>query len=227
MTLSAAEDADTVNGTAIFSVASSGLTSVNVNASEADNDVALPSLVSVVVNGADTFFNQNQRSQITSIVITTSAPIANPQTAFSITNIGLFTPTDTPIASSQIQVTASGNVYTLRFLAGPGVVTRLGSGDRGNSLDNGNYVLTVASDRVLGSNTFGAAAADRFFRMYGDSDGDGDNDGADTFAFRSAQQSSNLAFRNSALDYDGDGSVTMGVDSTQLSETKNRRRRLF
>ncbi len=31
VTLSAAEDADTVNGTAIFSVASSGLTSVNVN----------------------------------------------------------------------------------------------------------------------------------------------------------------------------------------------------
>ncbi len=32
VTLSAAEDADTVNGTAIFSVASSGLTTVNVNA---------------------------------------------------------------------------------------------------------------------------------------------------------------------------------------------------
>ncbi len=38
VTLSAAEDADTVNGTAVFAVASSGLTSIDVNATEADND---------------------------------------------------------------------------------------------------------------------------------------------------------------------------------------------
>ncbi len=59
MTLSAAEDADTVNGTAVFAVASSGLTSIDVNASEADNDTQslIVSTTSVSVNegSANTF----------------------------------------------------------------------------------------------------------------------------------------------------------------------------
>ncbi len=59
MTLSAAEDADTVNGTAVFAVASSGLTSIDVNATEADNDTQslIVSTTSVSVNegSANTF----------------------------------------------------------------------------------------------------------------------------------------------------------------------------
>ncbi len=56
VTLSAAEDADTVNGTAVFAVASSGLTSIDVNASEADNDTQslIVSTTSVSVNEGST-----------------------------------------------------------------------------------------------------------------------------------------------------------------------------
>src|SRR3954471_4081549 len=45
VTLRAAEDADTTNGTRAFTVASTGLTSVTVNATEVDNDTATQSLV--------------------------------------------------------------------------------------------------------------------------------------------------------------------------------------
>ncbi len=71
VTLSAAEDADTVNGTAIFSVASSGLTSVNVNATEADNDTQslIVSTTSVSVNeGSTNTFTVRLAAQPTSDV---------------------------------------------------------------------------------------------------------------------------------------------------------------
>ena len=44
VTLAAAEDSDTTNGTRPITVASSGLTSVTVNATEADNDT-VPSIL--------------------------------------------------------------------------------------------------------------------------------------------------------------------------------------
>ncbi|MDX1929827.1 MAG: choice-of-anchor I family protein [Pirellulaceae bacterium] len=185
--------------------------------------VALPTLVSVVVNGADSFLNANQRSVVTSIVVTFSAPIANPLTAFSITNIGLFAPSSIPLAVSQILVSASGSTYTLRFGSGDGVVSRLGSGGLGNSLADGNYRLSISPARVSGTNTFGTAATDRFFRMFGDSDGDGDVDGSDTLAFRRAQGT-----YNSALDYDGNNFVIFGtVDSIFFNANSAKRRRTF
>ncbi len=71
VTLSAAEDADTVNGTAVFAVASSGLTSVNVNATEADNDTQslIVSTTSVSVNeGSTNTFTVRLAAQPTSDV---------------------------------------------------------------------------------------------------------------------------------------------------------------
>jgi hypothetical protein len=181
-------------------------------------------LVSVVVNGADNYANAAQRSQLTSIVVTTDLPLASPSTAFSLTNIGLFTDSNSSLASSQILVSSIGNVYTLRFASGTGVVTRLGTGTQGNSLADGTWVLTVSGNQLTGPNQFGNKYADGLYRMFGDSDGDGDVDGTDTLAFRRAQSASTY---NGALDWDGNGSVTSGVDSQFFSGNVNKRRRVF
>ncbi len=59
VTLSAAEDADAANGTATFTVFSAGLPTVNVAATEADNDtlalVVTPTAVTVAEGGVNTF----------------------------------------------------------------------------------------------------------------------------------------------------------------------------
>ena len=181
-------------------------------------------LVSVSVNGADNFINASQRSQITSVVVVTESVLSDPQTAFSLTNIGLLTASSSSLASSQILVTSVGNVYTLRFGAGAGVVARGGTGARANSLADGNWILSVAGSEVSGSNQFGNRAIDNFFRMFGDSDGDGDVDGTDAVALRRAQSAASY---NAALDWDGNGSVTSGADINYFSLNQNKRRRLF
>jgi Ca2+-binding RTX toxin-like protein len=181
-------------------------------------------LVSVTVNGADNFINARQRSQITSVVVVTESVLSDPQTAFSLTNIGLLTASSSSLASSQILVTSVGNVYTLRFGAGAGVVAREGTGARANSLADGNWILTVAGSEVSGTNQFGNRAVDNFFRMFGDSDGDGDVDGTDAVALRRAQIAASY---NAAMDWDGNGSVTSGADINYFSLNQNKRRRLF
>jgi len=181
-------------------------------------------LVSVSVNGADNFINASQRSQITSVVVVTESVLSDPQTAFSLTNIGLLTASSSSLASSQILVTSVGNVYTLRFGVGAGVVARGGTGARANSLADGNWILTVAGSEVSGTNQFGNRAVDNFFRMFGDSDGDGDVDGTDAVALRRAQSAASY---NAALDWDGNGSVTSGADINYFSLNQNKRRRLF
>jgi hypothetical protein len=179
-------------------------------------------IVSVVVNGGDTYSNQLQRSQVTSLVVTTDLPLTNPNTAFTLTNIGLYTASESSLAASQILVTNVGNVYTLRFGSGAGVVTRQGTGSRSNSLADGNWVLKVTE--ATGANQFGTRAIDKFFRMFGDSDGDGDVDGTDVLALRRAQV---VASYNAALDWDGNGSVAAGVDLSNFSLNQNKRRRSF
>ena len=183
-----------------------------------------PELVSVNINGADSFANPSQRSQLTSLVVTTDLPLTDPATAFTLTNIGLYTASESSLAASQILVTHVGNVYTLRFGPGSGVVTRGGTGIRGNSLADGNWVLKISPTQVTGSNQYGHRAVDKFFRMYGDSDGDGDVDGADVLALRRAQVAASY---NAALDWDGNGSVSAGVDLSNFSLNQNKRRRSF
>jgi VCBS repeat-containing protein len=184
----------------------------------------LNELVSVSINGADTFLNSNQRSQLTSIVVVLDRPLVSPSSAFTLTNIGLLSASDTTLSSSQILVSSVGNVYTLRFASGPGVISRIGSGNRANSLADGNWRLTLSESEISGKNQFGTQAIDNFFRMYGDADGDGDVDGTDSVALRNAQLAGSY---NAALDWDGNGSVTSGLDITNFSANLRKRRRLF
>jgi hypothetical protein len=109
-----------------------------------------------------------------------------------------------------------------------------GAGIIGGSLADGNYLLTVAADHVFASGfkldgnrdgtpndnfTFGAAAVDKFFRFFGDQDGDRDVDATDRFRFLAAKgktrgQAGYLWY----FDYDNDGDVdSVGTDVDQFN----------
>jgi hypothetical protein len=163
--------------------------------------------------------------------------------AFSLENIGLLTSSSSFIPQSQIVVTpssGSASLFTITFDAGSGangsnlngVIKRAGGAAAvatGNSLADGNYILRIDSTKVrgenvplIGDNAFGDVAVDRFFRMFGDSDGDGDVDGTDVNAFRLAQSA-----YSASMDWDGNGSVTAGTDTTNFTANRNKRRRSF
>ncbi len=202
-----------------------------------------PSLVSVVVNGGDTFLNAAQRSQVTSLVVTFSAPVVLAANPFAIVDNGLTSLLGSPVSinPTQILITGSGTTYTLRFGAGPGVITRdtsTGLG-RGNSLADGNFLLTIDPSKVKdlanvqtltptnsfgdGDNEFGDRAVDNFFRLFGDSDGNGWVNSLDTGAFSRAT----LVY-NAAVDFNGDGLVqNSGVDRSNFLGNYNKRRRSF
>jgi hypothetical protein len=184
-----------------------------------------PMFTGATVNGSDnTFLNAAQRSQVTSLVLNFSAPVVINSGAFTLENIGLLTAqTPDALGASQILVTGSGtSQITLRWGAGAGVVTRNGSGALGNSLADGNWRLTINAANVTGqdgglalsgNNLFGASATDNFFRMFGDSNGDGLLTSSDTAAFRAAFSSGSSSFGNAALDWDGDGTVSNATNS--------------
>ena len=205
-----------------------------------------PSFTSAGVNGGVAFANPNQRSMITSLSVSFSSPVSLDPGAFRLENIGLFAPSSVFVPQDQLVISPSSGThasFTITFSAAPGaqsppsngtvvngVVQRAGGplgATNGNSLSDGNYVLRIEPTKVksegfslVGDATFGDLATDRFFRMYGDSDGDGDVDGTDAVALRNAQ----LAY-NAAMDWDGNGSVSAGSDLTQFSSNRNRRRR--
>lgn len=217
---------------------------VDIGAIEVPN---APVLTSVVVNGGDAFASAAQRSQVTSLTVTFNEPVVLAPGAFTILNYGLDSApglagaAPTILDQSQILVTGSGTTYTIRFGAGPGVVTRhtsTGQG-RGNSLVDGNLLLTIDPTKVKeltnirslaatnnfgdGDNEFGDRAVDNFFRLFGDSDGTGVVNSLDTGAFSRA-----LTTYNAAVDFNGDGVVqNSGVDRTGFLGNFNKRRRSF
>ncbi len=188
--------------------------------------VTAPTLNQVIVNGGDSFLNPLQRSQVTSILLSFSAAITLAQSDITIANLGLLA-AQTPVALAANQIVILGNgtsQITLRWGTGSGVDSRGGSGARGNSLSDGNWRLTIAQSKVTGNNTFGATAADNFFRMYGDGNGDGRVDAGDSSLLRAALAAPAV---NAAYDWDGNGSTTSGVDTSNFGTNLGRRRRLF
>lgn len=133
---------------------------------------------------------------------------------------------DGSLVDAHIGITLLGGktVATLTF-AGPEFV--------GGSLADGSYALTVHADHVhdrigrqLDGDGDGASGGDRvdgFFRLFGDSDGDGDVDRLDrdalhTTFLKSAGDPGFLWF----FDFDGDGDVD-GLDNAQFSRRFRRR----
>ncbi len=197
-----------------------------------------PTFNSATVNGTDLFLSSTQRSQLTSLVLNFSAPVIVAPNAFTISNIGLFTAqSPAALGASQIIVSGSGTLQiTLRWGAGPGVIARSGTGSRGNSLADGNWQLSIDPTKVTaaagglsltGGTDFGAVPTDNFFRLYGDSNGDGIVNGTDSGAMRAALAAPTS---NAAFDWDGNGTTTAGVDTSNslnnfYNKTNNKLRR--
>jgi len=131
VTIAAAEDADTTNGTRAFTVASSGLTSVTVNATEVDNDTTTQSLVVT-----PTSLTVNEGSSATFSVRLAVAPTTN----VTVTSTG---------GSGDADLTVTGGAsltFTPANFATPQNVTISAAEDADTT--NGSRTITVASTGI-------------------------------------------------------------------------------
>jgi len=119
-----------------------------------------------------------QRSMVNSLTITFTALVSLDKPAFKLINRGNSSPVDLVFTKDD---SSGKSVVTLTF-QGEGIV--------GGSLADGNYLLTIdVEGDGFGQGSvhqFGADKADKFFRFFGDSDGDRDVDGTDYFRFASS-----------------------------------------
>ena len=164
----------------------------------------LTTVRSVVINdGAP------QRSQVTSVTVTFSGVVSftgDPAAAFTLVG-----PRGNIRLRAAVGLDASGTqtVVTLTFF---------GRGARTGRLPDGGYVLTIDGEQIVDGSgqavdgdrdgMSGGDWVDTFFRLYGDSDGDGDVDEIDRAVFRSVRGTRRgdpgyLPF----LDFDGDGRI--------------------
>ena len=176
------------------------------------NNAVAPQVVDVAIDdGTD------QRSMIRSLTVSFDGIVDTPASAFTLTNLGKQnSPSDTEVTSLSVQrqVVGMQTIATITFGAGPSVIERAS----GNSLADGEFRLDIAGAQItttgggpaMASNyVLGDDATDEFYRLFGDSDGDGDtdfDDFANAFlpAFGTGIGSSNF---KSFMDFDGDNDV--------------------
>ena len=170
------------------------------------NVLNAPTVESVVVND-----NESSRSHINSVTVTFDHLVDVDSQAISLVNQTTEEVVNVGVDLSDVDGKTSA---VITFLSGPSV-SPLANGE--NTLDDGAYELVVDSRRIRTSATditmaedfrFGSTEADRFFRLFGDWDGDSNIDGRDFGAFastfgKSQGQQDFLA----AMDYDQDGDV--------------------
>jgi hypothetical protein len=166
-------------------------------------------VASVVLNDGSA-----QRSMIDSITVTFSGAAILDPGAIELRR------QDGSLVDARISISlVDGKTVAVLSFSGPEFI--------GGSLADGQYTLTVLADRVHdrwgreldgdGDGSAGGNRVDGFFRLFGDSDGDGDVDRLDRDAFRSA-------FKTNAgdagylwyFDFDGDGEVD-GQDNGQFN----------
>ena len=195
------------------------------------NDLVLTAITpvtvqSTVVNGANgavlngTDLASKQRSMVKSLVVTFSDVATLDVGAFAILNRATQAAVGTVLVSAD-----STSGYTVATLTWSGVQTLNGS------LVDGNYQLTIDATKVhdtaLGTNldgdhdgspggnyVFGAAAADKFFRLFGDADGSRKVDGAD-FAYFASSMNKNSTDAGYLWYFDIDNSIK--VDGTDCA----------
>jgi hypothetical protein len=171
--------------------------------------IAPARVASVVLNDGSA-----QRSMVNSVTVTFDGPVTLDTGAFTLNRVD-GGPVELNVAASVV----NGQTVAVLTFAGTDVI--------GGSLTDGSYTLTVQADQVhdrwgreLDGDGNGAAGGDRvdsFFRLFGDSDGDGDVDRLDRDRFRSAFKS--MAGEVNYLwyfDFDGDGDVD-GRDNGQFN----------
>ncbi|MCO8121629.1 PQQ-dependent sugar dehydrogenase [Stieleria sp. TO1_6] len=178
------------------------------------NDDA-PSLIDVVING-----HANQRSIVDQIQLRFDSDVqldASQGDLFRIIN------RDTQESVEVAPTTTVENgrtIVTLAFVDGPAVDSRLLSPP---TLVDGHYQLSINTLRVSiagvildgdgdgiagGDAVFGTQAADRFFRFFGDTDGDADVDGQDYRRFATTYLvPGDQPAHDPSLDFNGDGDV--------------------
>jgi hypothetical protein len=153
---------------------------------------------SVVINDGSA-----QRSMVDSITVTFNTQVDLAPGAFTLVQTYAGATTD---VSGLLHVsTALVNGQTVATL------TFAGSGIVGGSLADGRYTLTTHSGLVTDHQLGAALDGDRvdpFFRLFGDSNGDGKVDGTDLAAFQAAYRSrQGMANYQWYFDYNGDGSI--------------------
>jgi hypothetical protein len=171
------------------------------------HDLRPAQVQSVVVNDGSA-----QRSMVTSITVTFSMQVDIAPGAFTLaqTNAG---------STSDV----SGLLHVSTALTGDGrtvaTLTFAGRGILGDSLADGRYALTIHSnlvtDHQLGApldgdsnGLVGGDRVDHFFRLFGDTNGDGKVDNVDRTAFLVAYRSRrNMANYRGYLDINGDGVI--------------------
>jgi fibronectin-binding autotransporter adhesin len=180
---------------------------------------------------------QVQRTMLTKLVVTfdTAVTIDDPR-AFVVRNRNTNTLAAIRVATA---TNSSGKtVATITFASGANVTTRAAA----NSLVDGNYELQIYGSWItsiatnlkvdaakngnsLGSNdVFGDQALDRFFRLFGDLDGDRDVDALDNAQFKPTLNSTlvaNPTIYKAEFDFDGDGDID-ALDNLRFRQNLNK-----
>ncbi|MCY2981380.1 MAG: right-handed parallel beta-helix repeat-containing protein [Planctomycetota bacterium] len=180
---------------------------------------------------------QVQRSMQTKLVVTfdTAVSIDGPG-AFVVRNRNTNT-----FAATRVATATNSNgktVATITFVNGANVNTRVSA----NSLVDGNYELQIYGSLFTsiatgskvdaakighssGSNdVFGDEAVDRFFRLFGDLDGDRDVDALDNAQFKPTLNSTlvaNPTIYKTEFDFDGDGDID-ALDNLRFRQNLNK-----
>ena len=160
------------------------------------NDDGVPVVTDVQI--AD---GSNQRSIISSLTVTFDGVVDVDADDFSLVNLGTTAvPSSTDVTSLMVdrRVVGLQTIATITFGSGDSVMDR----SSGNSLENGNYELSYNGGLIAG-------AADDFFRIFGDKDGNGTTNFGDfSSAFLPAfgAMLGDPEF-DDAMDFNGDGNV--------------------
>ena len=179
-----------------------------------------PTITGVVVNGDNPnglytdpgAANGKQRSMVEDIVYTFSAPVSitNANQAFTMALAGS---TGTlPSTLSAVSVPGSNGTQWAVILTGKAEGTLA-------SIANGEYSITINPQYVVsaadGTTPISAGRTDKFYRLYGDINGDQVVNAADNFQLKTA-----LTTYNSAFDSNGDG-VVNAADNFQFKASQS------
>lgn len=186
---------------------------VDMGAVEAPAQVT-PEIVGVAINGGAA-----QRSMVTSLTVEFSTIVEPFLLANAVTVTNVTTSTTVGTVNVAVDNSTGVSIATLTFGTGPSVLARLGTGELGNSLLNGNYRLDISatgvvdtstltpmtSDFAFGGQTRIAVPNDNFFRLFGDGNGDGLLNNPDLVETLAVLSSS--ANYQAELDIDGNGLI--------------------
>jgi hypothetical protein len=168
----------------------------NTDIGSVERATTAPTVANVIINNGEA-----QRSMVTTVqvVFDQLVNIANVANAFKVERYGTKV---TPPGNVALNITGSGTTYTITFKNGGAVGV-----DPGNSLEDGQYRLTVVAAEVSGdAGNMPANDVEEFWRLFGDGNGDGAVTAIDFNEFRLVYGS--MVPVGSRFDYDANGSIT-------------------